>query len=462
LGGGPAGAAAARWLAILGRSVVLIEKSPFPRPHIGESLTGGVLPLLDVLELRGAVENAGFLRPRRVLLKWAGKTELHELDGPPGFQVDRCRFDSLMLDAAQSAGVRVFQPARATEITPRTHNLGWNISVQQPDGKAFPLTCEFLIDATGRASGGKRATGAATVALYAYWTGPGIVGDETRVEAGPSEWYWGAPVSAEAFNASVFVDKDRYKAGVAEAGSMDRFYRELIHSSELLRDCLKGRCGDIRTCDATSLACSNPIDGHYIKIGEAAFTIDPLSSQGVQTSIGSALHAAAVIHTMIEHPDDSGLARDFYVHRQQRAIAFHASHSTEFYAQATTKFNTPFWIRRSTYAGFPKVRPPHPSRPEPGARDLVGMNPQVSFANVAVLQDAFITAATGVILAEVEEPVVFATGTKIVDLLRAVQYPLRYEDILRTWQQIVQPAQAVAALRLALRLGIVRIEKSDE
>lgn len=38
IGGGPAGACAAALLAEYGRRVVLFEKQPFPRYHIGESL----------------------------------------------------------------------------------------------------------------------------------------------------------------------------------------------------------------------------------------------------------------------------------------------------------------------------------------------------------------------------------------------------------------------------------------
>ena len=69
IGGGPAGASLARRAAMLGHSVVVIEKAPFPRPQIGESLTGAVLPLLDVLAMRDQVESAGFYR-QRALKRW--------------------------------------------------------------------------------------------------------------------------------------------------------------------------------------------------------------------------------------------------------------------------------------------------------------------------------------------------------------------------------------------------------
>ncbi len=38
IGGGPAGSAAASFLAMKGRKVLLFEKEKFPRDHVGESL----------------------------------------------------------------------------------------------------------------------------------------------------------------------------------------------------------------------------------------------------------------------------------------------------------------------------------------------------------------------------------------------------------------------------------------
>src|SRR5215472_11443733 len=59
IGGGPAGAAAARRLAQQGHSVVIVEKRLFPTPHIGETLSPGMLPLLDVLGIKERIEHQG-------------------------------------------------------------------------------------------------------------------------------------------------------------------------------------------------------------------------------------------------------------------------------------------------------------------------------------------------------------------------------------------------------------------
>lgn len=53
IGGGPAGSAAAAYLAMAGMSAALFESAIFPRPHAGESLVSATTPLL--LEI-GAME----------------------------------------------------------------------------------------------------------------------------------------------------------------------------------------------------------------------------------------------------------------------------------------------------------------------------------------------------------------------------------------------------------------------
>ena len=244
VGGGPAGATAARRLALLGHSVVLIEKSRFPRPHIGESLTGGVLPLLEVLQLRNEIEREGFLRTSTALIRWAGATEVRNTFGAPGFQVERSRFDEIILKAAESAGAAILQPARIVEFARRPGGR-WAIGARHADGDTIRVDCDLLVDATGRASafGGRRnLNGIRTIALYAYWRNSCVTGPETRVEAGPGGWYWGAPLPNGLFNATVFVDTRSLRDQ-----SIGALYHRLVASSELLRPCLAGtRVGSVQ------------------------------------------------------------------------------------------------------------------------------------------------------------------------------------------------------------------------
>src|SRR5688572_22387522 len=80
VGGGPAGSGVATYLAREGRRVLLLERERFPREHIGESLLPGVLPYLDALGVRGAVEQAGFERKEGQTFVWGRDRTPWEID----------------------------------------------------------------------------------------------------------------------------------------------------------------------------------------------------------------------------------------------------------------------------------------------------------------------------------------------------------------------------------------------
>src|SRR5678816_4128357 len=116
VGAGPAGCVFAARMAQLGHDVTLIERVAFPRPRLGESLSAGVLPLVEMIGARASVEAAGFFRVHAVSTAWvAGESERRDPEGR-GLLVDRGRFDALLLDRARTLGVRILQPANVEEF----------------------------------------------------------------------------------------------------------------------------------------------------------------------------------------------------------------------------------------------------------------------------------------------------------------------------------------------------------
>jgi hypothetical protein len=121
-----------------------------------------------------------------------------------------------------------------------------------------------------------------------------------------------------------------------------------LADSELLAACLEGhsvRPAMVR--DATCYSDDDPIGSDHIKVGEALFSVDPLSSQGVQTALGTALHLTAVVHTTLRRPEDRETAEQFYRERRREAVAFRRSTSARLYNQVALEREEQFWQERA-------------------------------------------------------------------------------------------------------------------
>jgi len=126
MGGGPAGTSAALSLARRGWAVAIVEKSSFPRRKVcGEYISASNLGLLDRLDIGDAWRAEAGPEIRRVGL-FSGDTSIEAkmpgaISRPAGREgfgraLGRDILDTLLLDAARSAGAEVFQPRRAVAI----------------------------------------------------------------------------------------------------------------------------------------------------------------------------------------------------------------------------------------------------------------------------------------------------------------------------------------------------------
>lgn len=460
VGGGPAGAGFALRMAQLGHDVVLVERERFPRSRVGESLVPAILPLFDVLGIRGQIEDAAFLRPGGTLLRWSGATEYRRSYPDAGFQVDRGQFDAIMLDAARAAGVRVLQPARA--MPPSRHGDEWRTAVSVDDGTTT-VASRLVADAAGRPGWlrrKRRMQSPRTLALYAYWRDVPLRGPETRVEAGDAHWYWGAPLPGGLFNVAVFVDR-LTAAPAIRAGGADRFYQDLVGRSSLLAGILGGRrVGSVRVCDATPSHVDTPATIDAVSIGEAAFTIDPLSSQGVQSALGSALHAAASAHTILKRPADAALAIAFYTQAQRDASAFHAQAAGRIYREAIEKWPGPFWHERAgedSAATGPEPRTGSAAPPiTPGLTTTVQVADGVRAVSAPVLAHDFVVPGTRILMPGLEHGMAFIGDVAIGPLLAVAQQPVSVERLLERWGTCIGRDRAVAALDSLWAHGLLR------
>jgi flavin-dependent dehydrogenase len=457
VGGGPAGAVAAWKLARLGHAVLVVERAAFPRPHIGEALAPGIWTQLDLLGLTDAVCAAGFRPVATAVVRWAGRTaETVRHPDPPGLVVDRGRFDRLLLEHAREARARLLQPALAK--TPRRAEGGWILPLRTPhDGTGeAEVAARFLIDAGGRSgvlAGPRRRSGPRTLALSGAWVRRGGWEEGTRVEALPDAWLWAVPRPDGTLSAMAFVDADHYRAERASGVSREALYRRLLAGSELLAETASAAlAGGVEVCDATCHHAPEAVGDDFVRIGEAAFTLDPLSSTGVQKAMQTAWSAALAVHTILTRPEDADAARRFYTEAHRETVERHAAWAAGYYAEVERYAGHPFWRSRS--AGAP--RPPlQEAAPEIDPRIGLRLADGAAVVAAPCVTGDHIETRRALTHPALERPVAFLDGIELAPLLDGLRAGATLGEVAATWARGLAPERAAALAAWLVRRGVL-------
>ena len=454
VGGGPAGSTLAAELAALGHRVILVERAEFPRRHLGESLTPGVRLLLESIGAGDVFEKAGALTVESVLVNWDG--ELRERTDPEakGMLVDRGRFDALLLKRATAVGVRVLQPATFRDCT--RIGEGWRIAVER-GGETISIRSRFVADASGRAfatRGQKRRTGARTNVFYSYWQGSDLP-RLPRIEAGLDAWYWGVPIPDGTYNTLVFVDPRTY--------AREQF-QELVARSGLLQGC-RDICliSPVEAADATPYLDEESVTPHSIKVGDAALSIDPLSSSGVQKAIQAALSGAVVVNTLIRKPECNEAAMQFYRSSLADAAERHSNWAGEYYSAAAATRNTAFWRQRAL-GNFPAEAAPSFAASD-FADEPLALSPDLTFVELPCIDGGFVTLKSALHHPSLDRPVTFVGGCEMPPLVKRVREGMKPMEIALLWSDRVSIKTGLALTGWLLGRGLLirwREEKAQK
>ncbi len=188
IGGGPAGAAAARLLALWGHRVVLVTKPSSNAADLPESIPPSTRKLFDVLGVLDAVDRAGFVRSTGNTVWWGGDARVEPFaGGGTGWQVTARPFAALLLDAARAAGV-VVESGSLDAASARAR------------GAAFVLDCTGRSGIIARDEGVRVAEAARhTVAIIARWRAShGFAvpdASHTLIESYQDGWAWSVPLA---------------------------------------------------------------------------------------------------------------------------------------------------------------------------------------------------------------------------------------------------------------------------
>ncbi len=297
IGGGPAGSSAATLLAQRGRSVVVFEREKFPRFHIGESLLPFSMAALERLGVMKKVEAAGFMPKHGAgVSTGTGEREVQfyfkngfRPERETAFQVERSRFDELLLDHAEEAGAAVWQETTVSGV--EFSDEGVTLRVRGTDGVEREEAARYLLDCSGRnAVVGQQFDLKRTYpklkkfAIYAHYEGvkmpDGVDGTLTRMVRTEAAWFWLIPLTRERVSVGVVMDTERFRAAGLSAEAM--LERE-IATTEAVRE----RMRDARLVSKVYAGGdysyrSERLNGdRWLLAGDAAGFIDPIFSSGV-------------------------------------------------------------------------------------------------------------------------------------------------------------------------------------
>ena len=350
-GAGPAGSAAALRLAGQGCRVLLVERTSFDKPRVGESLAPAVQPLLRELGVWPEFMELQPLASNGTRSVWGGDTlEVYSHMFSPwgcGWHVDRLAFDRMLAGAAVRAGasLRVATAAVGCE----QERDGWTLYLR--DTGAYTIRARMFIDATGRGARLGACVNARRVLLDRL-AGVAVqfqgIDSEpegyVQVETTCDGWWYTAPVPPGRLMAMLMTDSDLCGRGRFAMGAqwMARLNAAPATQARLCH-------GHVSWGPQVFSAASHRLRRHerqpWIAVGDAALAVDPISGSGVvralRTARASAETAVAVLEGRVEE------AIGGYESARDAECTEYLRERAAYYGIERRWLNAEFWRRRA-------------------------------------------------------------------------------------------------------------------
>lgn len=341
VGGGPGGSTVGSFVAKQGHRVLLLERERFPRYSIGESLlpvtVNGICKLLGV---RDKIDNANFMRKYGGTWRWGREQalwsfafeeneQLHLEKFDYAYQVERSRFDEILLRHAQELGVDVREEHAVTGVV---HEDGRVAGVRYTEASGVEKTARarFVVDASGHQSSLHRAAGTRVlskffrnVALFTYFENagrrPAPRQGDILCAAFDAGWFWFIPLSPTLTSVGVVIAPEHASQLQRDH---DEVMRDFVSRCPVIADLLapatrvtEGVYGKYRVRSDYSYSNTKFFAPGLALVGDAACFVDPVFSTGVHLATYSALLAARSINTCLEGSIDEARCFEEFEHR---------------------------------------------------------------------------------------------------------------------------------------------------
>lgn len=299
VGGGPAGSSAAYFLAKHGLDVMLLDRANFPRDKVcAEYLSPECSRILDRMGALCATEASGAAHLEGMRVQAPDGTIMHgdfaANHGYKGFRdrglaVRRTVLDSILIDRARNAGVRVVENTRVTDLLFEQKRVS-GVRVTR-DASSEDLQADIVIGADGLRSVVSRRLGLRgasrkprRLALVAHYTGVAGIGSYGEMFVERNGYCGIVDVGNGVSNLGIVIPVSR---GGEVSGDRTEFVEQWIAD----RPHLAARFANAKRIDPVratgpfaSFAKSAWVSGAAL-IGDAADFFDPITGEGIYAAL---------------------------------------------------------------------------------------------------------------------------------------------------------------------------------
>jgi flavin-dependent dehydrogenase len=453
VGAGPAGASIACRLARLGHDVVLIGNESPPRRALPESISPGIYPLLNLLDLNETLDTFALeCSPADVRWEKAGPQERFD-SATTSYLVDRSKLEACLLGAARRAGVRVIS-TRVDDVPARRDRGGWLVRLGKPIFQE--LDVRFLVVATGRKPllfQRRTRIMPSLLALYSHWRRPPQARPQIGIEALRDGWVWSATFADGRCSAVAFMAPTLCRRRAKP--SIESIYLTFLSEAASLRSCVNGsRIGRVSACDASATVANEVIGNDWMFVGDSAVALEPLSAQGIQVALKLGCQGAVVVHTLISDPSSAPMAEMFYRDQCRAIAARHGRAATEFYEQPERFRHQPFWMARASYDTNPPRRPALPIGPV-HATTRLRLSRDASLPNVPCLVGHRICLQTALEHPSLDGPVSHLGDVAVAPLLKDIAPARKAGELCRSWVRAGLTEDPLTLLGWFLKNGVL-------
>src|SRR3989475_4800327 len=351
VGGGPGGSSSASFLARAGKRVLILEKERFPRFHIGEWLLPYNRRLFADMGVLETLEREGFPLKTGAQFHLGNGSKCLKLIFRNGrytreataFQVERARFDHLLLQHAQKSGAEVREGSAVTRFDNASPDL---VTVEGRDPAGHPRTfrARFLIDASGRGNFTGNQQGIRVVhprlkklSVFGHFAGVRVDQGEARgdtiIVRLEDKWFWLIPLSMEKVSVGCVMDQAEF---AALKQSPEQVFHGIVQSSAVLRERMNNArlVRPMQTTGDFSYRNRRFVDRRLIGVRDPARFMGPIFSAGVYLAMYSGKLAAQAVIESLDAGDDGTKRLRRYERRVTRAMQLYWEMVEGFYTRS--------------------------------------------------------------------------------------------------------------------------------